>query len=108
MSQERDLETIRFLLNKEGVSYEAKIGTFSTGGDVMRGPIIVGDFDQTALQKIQSYLELADYLPRVRPLSLNGRTVRPLRDERTGVVVAGDGVLMGYVGDYDGEIDYEF
>ena len=98
MSHQRDYTTIRSLLRRDGISFDSKIGTFSTGGDVKRGPIFVGDFDHSEVERIQSYLDLAGYYPRIHPLE----------DDGTGVVIAGDGVLKGYVGDYDGDIDYEF
>lgn len=85
------------LLNENDISADIGVGTFSTHWEVKKGPTIVGDFDSSDVLRIKTYLKLADYFPRIT-LTKDG-------DE---LVMAGDGNLVGYVGDYDGEIDYKF
>lgn len=84
----------------DGVEDDVDIRTFSYQGDVMKGVVVHGDLDLSDVHRIESYLELADYFP-VRPL-----TDGPLTDGRT--VIAGSEHLVGYVGDYSGDVDIEF
>jgi len=72
-----------------------KLLIFSNHGEVKGGPVVVGDFDQSEVTRIEEYLELAGYYPRVNLL------------ENGDIIIAGDGSMVGYVEEFDDD-DIEY
>jgi len=97
MSHSKVISKISKLLNRDGISFKAEVATFSVQGEVKKGPVFVGDFSKDEVDRIKSYLDLADYFSRTW-----------FHPESSDIVVAGDGILIGYVNDFDADIDYEF
>jgi len=98
MDHSQTSKKIKDLLNKDNIPFiENKVAVFSSQGEVKSGPVVVGNFDRSEVTRIEEYLELAGYYPKVDFL------------ENGDVIVAGDGTMLGYVEEFDeDEIEYEF
>jgi hypothetical protein len=94
MNLSSTLSKVKNLLEKDDIELEAAtVGTYANQGDVIQGIIFKGDFDSLQpVYRIENYLELAGLFTRVKTVG-------------DGVYILGDGRTVGYVGDWEGEID---
>lgn len=97
MNLSRTLNKIESLLSKDGIELkEAKVGTYSKSGEVIRGIIIHGDFDSLKeAHRAEDYLDLAGLFTRIQFVGGD-------------IVVAGDGPTIGLVEEYGNEVDLKF